>query len=227
MSECGEENTMADPRTRVSARGGRAGGAATREHIVAAADELFYHQGFEQTSFASIATAVNLSRGNFYYHFKAKDDLLDAVIDARLAATRCMLSQWEDQVADPVGRIRKFIEILLVNRGDIQDYGCPVGTLTTELAKLDHAALASARSVFTLFRDWLGEQFAQLGHGAEADALAMHVLAASQGVATLANAFHDEEFIHREVARLHAWLDTYTYTDDLDNSARGNGAAHA
>lgn len=35
----------------------------------------------------------------------------------------------------------------------------------------------------------------------------MHVLAFSQGVATLSNAFHDGEFARREVDRLHDWLD--------------------
>ncbi|MGK8557506.1 TetR/AcrR family transcriptional regulator [Nocardia gipuzkoensis] len=209
---------MPDPRTTVSKQGDPASGKTTREHIVEAADELFYHRGFEHTSFASIAAAVHLSRGNFYYHFKAKDDILDAVIDARLADTRRMLAQWENQASDPAGRIRKFIDILLVNRADIQNYGCPVGTLTTELAKLDHTAHAAARGLFTLFRDWLREQFTQLGHEADADALAMHVLVVSQGVATLANAFHDEQFIRREVGRLHDWLDTYT--DNPDHTAR-------
>ena len=60
----------------------------TRDQIVDAADQLFYQQGFEHTSFADIANAVNISRGNFYYHFKTKDDILDAVIDLRLANTQ-------------------------------------------------------------------------------------------------------------------------------------------
>jgi hypothetical protein len=34
----------------------------------------------------------------------------------------------------------------------------------------------------------------------------MHLLAWSQGIATLANAFHDENFIREEVRRLHDWL---------------------
>ncbi|WP_218028564.1 TetR/AcrR family transcriptional regulator [Nocardia yamanashiensis] len=200
---------MPDPRTtRPDTGGNTLGGRTTREHIVAAADELFYHHGFEHTSFASIAEAVRLSRGNFYYHFKAKDDLLEAVIIARLAYTRDMLAQWEAETPDPAARIGKFIDILLVNRADIQDHGCPVGTLTTELAKLDHTALDHASGLFTLFREWLADQFTHLGRADDADELAMHVLAASQGVATLANAFHDEAFIHREVQRLQNWLDT-------------------
>jgi hypothetical protein len=35
----------------------------------------------------------------------------------------------------------------------------------------------------------------------------MHLLARSQGVATLANAFGDERFIRDEVAQMCAWLD--------------------
>lgn len=38
------------------------------------------------------------------------------------------------------------------------------------------------------------------------DALALHVLMRSQGVATLATAFRDEDFVRREVAEMHAWL---------------------
>ncbi|AEV81208.1 transcriptional regulator [Actinoplanes sp. SE50] len=185
------------------------GAKATREQIIEAADRLFYQQGYEHTSFAAIAEAVQISRGNFYYHFKTKDDILAAVIDARLAERRRMLDRWEAEEPTPAGRIRKYIEIPLANRADVQMYGCPVGTLTTELAKLDHASFVEANSVFTLFRTWLREQFALLGHESEADALAMHVIAFSQGVATLANAFRDEGFIWREVKQMSDWLTAY------------------
>ncbi|MFG2875693.1 TetR/AcrR family transcriptional regulator [Streptomyces sp. NPDC048337] len=46
----------------------------TREQIVDAANRLFCEQGFERTSFAAIAETVGISRGNFYYHFKTKDE---------------------------------------------------------------------------------------------------------------------------------------------------------
>ena len=180
---------------------------STREQIVEAADRLFYEHGYARTSFADIAGAVQISRGNFYYHFKSKDEILDAVIALRLANTRRMLAQWEAADPQPAARIRSFIHILLANRAKIMRYGCPVGTLCAELAKLDHVAQAAAADIFTLFREWLRGQFEQLGLADEADALALHVLARSQGVATLAVAFHDEAFIRREVAALSDWLD--------------------
>jgi TetR/AcrR family transcriptional regulator, transcriptional repressor for nem operon len=180
----------------------------TRDHIVEAADQLFYRQGYEHTSFSDIADAVLISRGNFYYHFKTKDEILDAVIEARLADTQAMLERWEIEGETPADRIRSFIHMLIANRVDIKRFGCPVGTLTTELVKLDHASQAEANKLFALLRTWLRRQFTLLGRKADADALAMHLLARSQGVATLASAFHDEKFIRQEVKQMNAWLDS-------------------
>lgn len=187
-------------------------GKTTRDQIVDAADQLFYRQGYEHTSFSDIADAVQISRGNFYYHFKTKDEILDAVINVRLANTQTMLAQWELEGEQPADRIRSFINILIGNRAKIQRYGCPVGTLCTELAKLNHASRAEANKLFSLFRTWLRRQFTLLGRKADADELAMHLLARSQGVATLANAFHDETFIKQEVQHMCNWVSSLTET---------------
>lgn len=193
------------------------GGVQTRREIVAAADELFYRRGFEHTSFAVIAEQVGISRGNFYHHFKSKDEILAAVIEARQAATREMIVGWEAQEKSPLGRIRCFVRIVITNGEAIRHFGCPVGTLTSELAKLDHACVDQARGVFDIFRQWLADQFVALGHDrARAGEFAMHVLAFSQGVATLFNAFGDEVFVEREVERMNQWLEEHAQPGDKD-----------
>lgn len=198
-------------------------GKSTREHIVDAADDLFYRQGFEHTSFSDIADAVQISRGNFYYYFRTKDEILDAVINERLANTRRMLERWEVEGETPEDRIRSFIFILMANRADIKRYGCPVGTLCSELAKLNHAAQGEANRLFTLFRTWLRRQFALLGRE-DGDELAMHLLARSQGVATLASAFGDERFIKQEVEQMCAWLRSHA-GETAPATDRGRGKA--
>jgi TetR/AcrR family transcriptional regulator, transcriptional repressor for nem operon len=181
----------------------------TRERIVETADRLFYENGYGHTSFADIAAAVELSRGNFYYHFKTKDEILAAVIELRRKKTQAMLDAWTAEAAQPAARIVRFIDMMVMNAPSIRRNGCPVGTLCTELAKLEHPALPQANTLFTLFREWLRAQFGQLGTkaAANADGLAMHLLARSQGIATLANAFDDGTFIQHEVSQLHEWLD--------------------
>lgn len=180
---------------------------ATREALIEAADRLLYEKGFEYTSVGDLAKSVGISRGNVTFHFPTRDDVLTAVIDRRLDRTQQMLEQWESAGAGPEQRIKCFINILITNRTRIMLYGCPVGTLCAELAKLEHQSLPHANRVFGLFRDWLRKHFSQLGLKRNADALALHVLAWSQGVATLASAFRDESFVRREVRQLEEWLD--------------------
>lgn len=190
---------------------------ATRNRIVEAADRLFYERGYENTAFSDIAEKVQISRGNVTFHYKTKDEILEAVIELRLARTAAMLQQWESEDAREAERIKSFINILIANRTKIMLHGCPVGTLCAELAKLEHHALSHANKLFTLFKGWLARQFASLGLESQADALAMHLLARSQGVATLASAFRDEAFIREEVCLLHAWLDSVIKPDSLAN----------
>ncbi|MEP3049524.1 MAG: TetR/AcrR family transcriptional regulator [Roseibium sp.] len=181
-------------------------GATTRQQIVDAADDLFYRQGYEATSFADISAAVKISRGNFYYHFKTKDEILDAVIDKRNSDRERLLAMWNETALDPRDRIECFIKIVITNQTKIMAYGCPVGTLTTELAKLDHPSKARANQIMTLFRSWLTRQFEELGCHHQADNHALHVLSWSQGVATLALSFRDEAFVVREVHQILEWL---------------------
>lgn len=197
----------------------------TRARIVEAADTLFYQRGFEKTSFADIADAVGLSRGNFYYHFRTKDDILAAVIALRSVRTQSMLAEWTRDAATPQDRLRCFAEMLVRNRHDIQRYGCPVGTLCAELAKLDHPAQGDAGMIFGQFRDWLRTQFEALGHAPRADELALHLLARSQGVAMLANTFRDEAFIQREVEAMAEWLATFVPNPAAANRPRRKTAS--
>jgi AcrR family transcriptional regulator len=194
----------------------------TSERIVATADRLFYERGFDYTSFSDIAEAVGLSRGNFYFHFKSKDEILNAVIEARVAYTHQMLDRWEIEGKDPVERIRSFIDILIVNRTDLKRYGCPAGSLCTELAKLDHPSQPRANELFTLFRIWLRRQFTLLGRP-DADALALHLLVRTRGVAALASTFRTDKFIRDEVALMYEWLESHTQSNPQDTHA---GALH-
>ncbi|MGD9681289.1 MAG: TetR family transcriptional regulator [Candidatus Obscuribacterales bacterium] len=57
---------------------------ATRQEILSAAADLFKTKGYESTSVDDIALAADVAKGTFYYHFKAKEDLVHALQDAEL-----------------------------------------------------------------------------------------------------------------------------------------------
>jgi TetR/AcrR family transcriptional regulator, transcriptional repressor for nem operon len=182
-------------------------GDANRRRIVDAADQLFYRQGYNRTSFSDIAQAAALSRGNFYYYFKSKDEILSAVIERRREGIVGMLAEWSRGAASPRERLRRFVQMLLNNRDDLLRYGCPIGSLTLELAKTQREQHDEAGAVFEVFRTWLAAQFADLSHVEEADELACHLLVLGQGVSLLAAVYGDTALIEREVARIDAWLD--------------------
>lgn len=185
-------------------------GDTRRQCIIAAADQLFYEQGYENTSFSDIADAVDISRGNFYYHFRSKDEILSAVLKARLEDIHAMLEEWENKYPDPKQRIARYIDILTTNQTNVAKHGCPVGSLCNELAKLRHDMQDQASEIFALFRDWLSAQFRLLGQTRNARPLAMHLLARGQGIASIAHAFQDTKFLQTEVKNLKAWLKDVT-----------------
>ena len=55
-----------------------------RNEILDAAEELFGTKGFDQTSTNDILDRVGIARGTLYYHFRSKEEILDAMI-ARMA----------------------------------------------------------------------------------------------------------------------------------------------
>ncbi len=51
-----------------------------RNEILDAAERLFAAKGFDQTSISDILDAVGIARGTLYYHFRSKEEILDAMI---------------------------------------------------------------------------------------------------------------------------------------------------
>ncbi len=52
-----------------------------KSELMDAAWELFNTKGYEQTSVNDILLKVGIAKGTFYYYFKSKDEILDAVIE--------------------------------------------------------------------------------------------------------------------------------------------------
>ncbi|MCW8831389.1 MAG: TetR/AcrR family transcriptional regulator [Gammaproteobacteria bacterium] len=182
-------------------------GENNRQLIVEAADQLFYTRGYHQTSFRDISDATGIPRGNFYYYFKTKDDILTAVVEARLHVYGDILKACEQKSSDPRQRLLCFSNMLEKFEDSIVVAGCPIGTLCSELAKDEDDLQQVARAVFSMKRNWLAEQFSAL-NCKDADDKAMDMLARMQGVTVMASAFSDREFIHRSLAEIQAWINS-------------------
>ena len=54
---------------------------ARRRHILDCALMLFLSRGWDAVTIADVLDAAGISKGGFYHHFAAKDDLLDGVVE--------------------------------------------------------------------------------------------------------------------------------------------------
>lgn len=55
--------------------------AVRKNEILDAAEHLFVTKGFDKTSTNDILNEVGIARGTLYYHFKSKEEILDALIE--------------------------------------------------------------------------------------------------------------------------------------------------
>lgn len=55
--------------------------AVRRAELVDCAQQLFLSKGYERTTINDVIAATGLSKGAFYHHFRAKEDLLEAIAE--------------------------------------------------------------------------------------------------------------------------------------------------
>jgi AcrR family transcriptional regulator len=80
----------------------------TRARILDAALELFSEHGFDGTTLQEIADRLGFTKAALYYHFRSKDDLLQALIAPAVTGLDILLGAYEDEPDTP-GRRRRFV----------------------------------------------------------------------------------------------------------------------
>jgi TetR/AcrR family transcriptional regulator, transcriptional repressor for nem operon len=177
-----------------------------RERLVAAACQLLHQQGVEKTTLADIAEAADVPLGNIYYYFKTKDDLVMAVVDSYTLDLRTRLASLDRHRA-PKARLKGLVRLMTDQRELAAQYGCPMGTLCSELDKRDDDVERAAAELLTLSVDWAEQQFRSMGRN-DAHDLAVALVAAYQGISLLTNTLRDPELMTREGRRLDRWIDS-------------------
>ncbi|MBX7552071.1 TetR/AcrR family transcriptional regulator [Streptomyces sp. tea 10] len=176
-----------------------------RERLVRAAVQVFHEQGVEKTTLGDIARAAEVPLGNVYYYFKTKDLLVEAAVDAHCAQLDALTGQLE-ALPDPAARLKALVARWVDQRETAARFGCPFGTLATELDKRDDGLDLAAAKVMRALLDWVESQFAQLGR-ADAAALAVELVAAYQGMSVLTNTLRDPGLMAAQGERLQSWID--------------------
>ena len=108
---------MATPVRSMSSRAVQA--ERTRQQILATAQRLFAERGYDATSLQMIADEMGLTKAAVYYHFRAKNEILDAIMLPGVQRLKALL----DDAAAIRGRrarleflVNEFIDFLVQNR---------------------------------------------------------------------------------------------------------------
>ena len=138
----------------IKARDGR----STREAILEAASRLIHVHGYNHTSLDDVLRESGVGKGNFYYHFKSKEELGYAILDQVIASF--LAETLEPCFSDPEGRllvqIRCFLDrVLEIQREQNCVGGCALGNLAAELSDVHEGFRTRLAVVFSAWRERL------------------------------------------------------------------------
>lgn len=155
--------------------------APTRDRIIDAASALFYGEGIRAVSMDAVAAKAGITKKTLYYHFRSKDDLIAAYLEARDAPNLRLFQSWFDEAqGDVADKIRSVFLHLATSARHRKWKGCGFLRTSVELFDLPgHPAIAAARAHKRRVEDWLCTILD--GYGQDARRLARHLILLMDG----------------------------------------------
>ena len=177
-----------------------------RDRLIEAAKTLFYQHGVTGTTLADIAERAKVPLGNVYYHFRTKDALIEAVVQAHVQELQSLLARWEHW-SDSRQRLLALLATARDEEHMLARYGCPHGSLCQEFDKDESQLAHMAAQIFQVYLDWAETQFLLLGKTEpEARDLAIDLISSLQGTYVLTASFRSPALLERKLQRLEMWI---------------------
>lgn len=150
----------------------------TRERIIAAASKLFYGQGIRAVSMDGVAQQAGVTKKTLYYHFRSKDDLISAYLEARDAPNLAVFQRWFDEAdTDYAGKVRNIFTQLSKSAAHPKWKGCGFLRTSVELFDLPgHPAVAAGRVHKKRVENWLCGVFEEVGDWKDPRQLARQII---------------------------------------------------
>lgn len=175
-----------------------------RARAIHTAARLFQEQGYAATGLTQVIEESGAPKGSFYFHFPSgKEQLAVEAIRASGAAIAAALEALAGRSTDPAALVRGYAELQrdLLEGSDFRR-GCPIATITLEMASSSERIREAAAEVFDSWVAVLARYLARGGQDpARAARMARHLVAALEGALLLARAHRSTEPI-RETAEL-------------------------
>ena len=194
-------------------------GAATRDQILDAAARLIHLQGYHCTSLDDVLGESGVGKGNFYYHFRSKEELGYAIIDRLIRGflDRTLEPAFADPAGDPVLQIHGFLDRVLDNLRQRNCVGgCPLGNLASELSDVHEGFRERLADTFVQWRVTLaqalrrGQAAGRLSADCDPDGAAHFLVAGLEGGILMSKVTKDITVMEQCVDELKRHLTLYS-----------------
>ena len=171
-------------------------GRASRQRIVERAAELFAERGIAATSVDEVLAAAGAGKGQFYHYFHGRDELAAAVVGYRCTQVVAGLSQALSGVSSLAG-LEEALAGFVAGFEQLGMPGCPIGTLSAEVAGRNEDARLQAAAGFDAWERLLADALERVRQQGELRAdsrpavLATGLLASIEGGMVLSQARKD------------------------------------
>ncbi|WP_322106120.1 TetR/AcrR family transcriptional regulator [Paraburkholderia sp. J41] len=116
-------------------------GARAHEHLLRAADELFYREGVRAVGIEAVIERAGVNKMSLYRQFSSKDDLVVAYLECRDAR---VFERFDESVAkhpgEPARQLVQYFEDLAARAAQPDYRGCPFVNVATEFPDAAHPA---------------------------------------------------------------------------------------
>lgn len=134
---------------------------STRDRIISAASKLFYDDGIKGVSVDAVAEKAGLTKRTLYYHFRSKDDLVAAYLEARDQPNLALFKRWFDEAG---GKLPDKVAAIFTNLARSARHpkwrGCGFLRTSAELANMPgHPAIRIGAAHKKKFEAWLRGTF--------------------------------------------------------------------
>jgi len=154
----------------------RPGRSSSRDRLLDAAAGIVTEQGVQQLTIDAVAAAANVTKAGLIYHFKTRDDLLQALVERMMSEmdVRARVPQGPDAGSSPKAVLAQLTEETFELPDDQRQLLANVLAAVSSNPQL----IGPAQALFARSYDWLAESGAQAGK-------AMALAAALDGIALL------------------------------------------
>ncbi|MDD3219894.1 MAG: TetR/AcrR family transcriptional regulator [Lachnospiraceae bacterium] len=128
-------------------------GETSKTKIIEAAGELFWRDGYTKTGISAILKATGLPKGSFYFYFKSKTEVAEAVLQYYSNIIIDFLRAKAEGAITWDVFCESFIRGFKEELGDRPYYGCPLAVIGMEISFQEENLVKKYRTELEKIRD--------------------------------------------------------------------------